>query len=82
MSGHMVDALNQVASEYQKRDDQKTAYLQWLAIWSAGSTIAVLLISGLFIFRPMARRVQQDIDTLWRFNENLKSGGRIKGSEG
>ena len=57
MSGHMVDALNQVVSAYQKRSDQRTAYLQWLAIWSAGSTIAVLLASGSFVFRPLLRRV-------------------------
>jgi PAS domain S-box-containing protein len=72
MSGHMVDALNQVASAYQKRSDQRTAYLLWLAIWTAGSTIVVLVISGLFVFRPMVRHVRQDMDMLRQFNETLE----------
>ena len=72
MSGRMVDALNQVASEYQKRDDQETDFLQWWAIWDAGSTILVLGLSVLLVFQPMVRRVHQDIDLLWRLKGNLE----------
>lgn len=72
MSGPMVDALNEVVSAYQKRDEEKTDFLQWWAIWDIGSTVVVLVLSGFLIFRPMARRVRQDIELLWQFNENLE----------
>ena len=72
MSGDMVDALNQIASAYQKRDDQETDFLQWWAIWDAGSTLLVLVLSVVLVFRPMVRRVRQDIDLLWRLKGNLE----------
>ena len=72
MSGRMVDALNRIALAYQKSDDEKADFLQWLAIWAAGSTILVLVLSVMFVFRPMARRVKQDIDLLWRLKGNLE----------
>jgi PAS domain S-box-containing protein len=72
MSGRMVDALNNVVSAYRDRDDQKSVYLLWLAIWSAGSTIVVLVLSGLLVFRPLVRHVKHDMDMLQRFSEILE----------
>jgi signal transduction histidine kinase len=72
MYGKMDQALNRVAAIYQSQSRNKTRFLQWLAIWSAGSTIAVLVVSGLWIFHPMVRRMQKDMDMLQEYNETLK----------
>lgn len=71
-SGLMVDALSRIAEAYQKSDDERTHFLQSLAIWTAVSTILVLFLSVVLVFRPMARRVKQDIDLLWRLKGNLE----------
>lgn len=77
MYGKMDEALNRVASVYQTQSQQKTRFLQWLAIWSAGSTIVVLVVSGLWIFHPMVRRVQKDMDLLQELNETLQRSAAI-----
>ncbi len=61
MSGNMVETLGKVVAAYQARSDRRTGYLRWLAFWSFASTALVLLISGLCVFRPMVRRVQEDM---------------------
>lgn len=72
MGGAMVDALDAVVAAYQRRSDEKTAYLQGLALWSFGSVIAVLGVSGLLVFRPMVERVRRDMETLRDFSDMLE----------
>lgn len=72
MSSKMADSLHRVAAIYEAQSQRRANFLRLLAFWSAGSTILVLVASGLWIFRPMARRVQQDVDSLRHYNETLR----------
>ena len=72
MAGAMVDALDAVVAAYQRRSDERTAYLRGLALWSFGSIIAVLGVSGLLVFRPMVERVRQDMEALREFSDMLE----------
>ncbi len=72
LSGAMLEGLDAVVAAYQKQSDAKVAALQRMALWSLYSTLGVLLLTGLFVFRPMAGRVRQDMDALTRFNETLE----------
>jgi len=47
-------------------------YIENFAFWSFIGTIAVLLVSGAFVFRPMIRRVQSDMESLAELNDSLE----------
>jgi signal transduction histidine kinase len=72
MFGKMTEALNRIAAIYLSQSQRTTAFLEWLAIWSAGSAIVVLVISGVWIFHPMVRRMEKDMDVLRQLNETVK----------
>jgi signal transduction histidine kinase len=71
-SGRLADGLDAVVSAYQREAEAKTDRLQELAIWSLGSTVAVLVISGWFVFRPMVHRVRKDMDAIGQLNATLE----------
>lgn len=68
----LAEGLDAVMSAYQQEAEAKTDRLQNLAVWSLGSTVAVLAISGWFVFRPMVHRVKTDMDALGELNETLE----------
>jgi signal transduction histidine kinase len=71
-SGRLADGLDAVVSAYQREAEVKTNRLQQLAVWSLGSTVAVLAISGWLVFRPMVHRVRNDMDAIGRLNATLE----------
>jgi signal transduction histidine kinase len=68
----LTEALDAVVSAYQREAAAKTDRLEGLAVWSLGSTVAVLAISGWFVFRPMVRRVKSDMVALAQLNDTLE----------
>jgi len=71
-SGKMVDALDKIVAVYQVQSSTKMNHLKQMASWSLGSTVIVLGLTGWFVFRPMVRRVRQDMNTLENWNEMLE----------
>lgn len=71
-SGRLADGLDAVVAAYQREAEAKTGRLQGLAIWFLGSTVAVLAISGWWVFRPMVHRVRNDVDAIGRLNATLE----------
>lgn len=72
LSGRMVEALDQVVAAYLRRSDEKIIYLHNLALWSLMSTLAVLGITGVVVFRPMVRRVHEEMASLEQLNDTLE----------
>lgn len=68
----LAEGLDAVVLAYQREVEATTDGLQNLAAWSLGSTVAVLAISGWFVFRPMVRRVRKDMDQLETLNDTLE----------
>jgi len=71
-SGKMVEALDKVVAAYQVQSYTKMNHLKQMASWSLGSTVIVLGLTGLFVFRPMVRRVRQEMDSLENWNDTLE----------
>lgn len=67
----ILEGLDAVAADYEQRSEATTARLRFLAIWSLASTLVVLLLDSWFVFRPMVRRVRQDVDDLNILNKTL-----------
>jgi len=72
LSGRMVEALDEVVAAYLRRSDEKIMYLHNLALWSLMSTLAVLGITGVVVFRPTVRRVHQEMASLEQLNDTLE----------
>jgi len=71
-SGRLADGLDAVAAAYQQEAEVKTGRLQGLALWTLGSTVAVLAISGWLVFRPMVHRVRKALDSIGQLNATLE----------
>ncbi len=72
LSGRMVEALDEVVAAYLRRSDEKVTYLHRLASFSLFSTLVVLAVTGLLVFRPMVRRVHQEMESLEQLNDTLE----------
>jgi PAS domain S-box-containing protein len=71
-SGRLSRGLDAVVAAYQHEAEQKTDRLQGLAAWSFGSTLSVLAVTGWFVFRPVVRRVREDVRELAELSEGLE----------
>ena len=63
--------LNAVIRQYQQLAASRLAVLRRLEAGAAGTILAILAASGLFIFRPMVRRICADRESLQGANEAL-----------
>ncbi|KHK03911.1 GGDEF domain-containing protein [Desulfovibrio sp. TomC] len=63
--------LNAVIRQYQQLAASRLAVLRRLEAGAAGTVLAILIASGLFIFRPMVRRICADRESLQGANEAL-----------
>lgn len=71
-SRRLVQGPDAVVWAYQREAVAQANRLQGLAAWSFGSTVALLAITGWFVFRPMARRVHADMEALADLNDTLE----------
>ncbi|OYW16800.1 MAG: hypothetical protein B7Z55_13820, partial [Planctomycetales bacterium 12-60-4] len=71
-SGKLVNGLDAVVAAYQDEAEQRSLKLNWLALWSFGSTLTLLLLTGLLVFRPMVRRVGADMRAMSDLNATLE----------
>lgn len=72
-SGKMLAALDHVVDHYQKQSEAKIARVERLERWIFWTTFLVLGATGLFIFRPMVRRVHQEMDRLAHSYQELNN---------
>ena len=56
--------LDSVVSQYQKDSEEKTARLEGIQSWALALTALLLAGIGIFIFRPMALRIQKEASQL------------------
>ncbi|MDA3792318.1 MAG: ATP-binding protein [Elusimicrobia bacterium] len=75
-SDSILDGLDYVVREYQvvaERDNRKLIYLQFLLMLT---TIVVLVLSGIFVFRPLFKKINIYIDKLSDSVAALKKSNR------
>jgi PAS domain-containing protein len=72
LSDRVNGALDAVVSAYQRQSETKTRQLRQAAYWSFLGTCLVLAFTGVFVFRPMARRVRQEMDAMEDLNQTLE----------
>lgn len=69
----ILNGLDAVVSAYDQESAAKNAQLRMLAGWSLASTLALLLVSGWFVFRPMVKRVRAHMAALDDLNATLEA---------
>jgi PAS domain S-box-containing protein len=69
VEGQLPATLESVARRYQQRHEAGVLFLQHQEIGTLASNLLVLLLTGLFLFRPMVRRI-------WREQEALQESER------
>lgn len=74
--GDLLNSLDAVVKQYQLESEARIARLKILQRWVVLSTMCVLLITGIFIFRPMLKRIRQKTDAL-----ELREAALIKANE-
>jgi PAS domain S-box-containing protein len=72
LEGQVMNGLQAVVDVYQEESRRRAVLLRQQAISSLTSTLLVLVLSGLFVFRPMVKRVQQEMVALKNINETLE----------
>lgn len=72
LEGQVIDGLEAVVEAYKAESSRRARLLRQQAISSLVSTLLVLGLSGLIVFRPMVNRVRQDMAALKNVNETLE----------
>jgi PAS domain S-box-containing protein len=64
VEGELPATLDAVARRYQQRDEAGVLFLQQQEIGTLATSLLVLLLMGLFLFRPMVRRIGREQEAL------------------
>ncbi len=72
LSDRVTGGLDAVVAAYQTQSEAKTTQLRQVAYSSFVGTYVVLAFTGWFVFRPMARRVHQEMGAMEDLNETLE----------
>jgi PAS domain S-box-containing protein len=64
VEGELPSTLDAVARRYQQRDEAGVLFLQQQEIGTLATSLLVLLLMGLFLFRPMVRRIGLEQEAL------------------
>ena len=72
LSDRVTGALDAVVAAYQTQSEAKTTRLRQVAYSSFVGTYIVLVFTGWFVFRPMAKRVHQEMGAMEDLNETLE----------
>lgn len=70
--GDLMRALDLVVSQYQKESETRMESLKTLNFFNFIIMILVLILMGIFVFRPMVRSVEKYTHELEAFNEKLQ----------
>ena len=69
--GGFLTGMDNIVSQYQLEAEEHVVGLRAIEFALLGLTLLVLLLEGLFIFRPAVRRLRQTIADLIQANERL-----------
>lgn len=69
--GDLLNSLDAVVKQYQLESEARIDRLKILQGWVVLSALGVLLITGVFLFRPMLKRIRQKTDALERHEAAL-----------
>jgi len=79
-SGELIRSLDAAVRQYQKESERKIANLEALQFFVLLSALFVLLLTGVFLFRPMVKRIKEkskelqiEDAVLLRSNEQLQN---------
>jgi len=72
LDGKVMNGLEAVVDVYQAESRRRAVLLRQQAISSLTSTLLVLILSAVFVFRPMVKRVRQEMVALKNINETLE----------
>jgi PAS domain S-box-containing protein len=72
LKGEVMEGLEAVVAVYREQSELRAAQLRRLAQSSLTSTLVVLALTGIIVFRPMVRRVRHDMEALRNLNETLE----------
>jgi nitrate/nitrite-specific signal transduction histidine kinase len=67
-SGFLI-GMDHIVSQYQREAEEHVAQLKYIEFTLLGLTLLVLLLEGLFVFRPAVQRLRQTIADLIQANE-------------
>lgn len=62
--GRLPEAFEAVARQYQQRDEAGVSFLQRQEIGMLAASLVLLLLIGLFLFRPMVRHIGREQEAL------------------
>jgi PAS domain S-box-containing protein len=71
--GEVMEALEEVVKVYQAFSESRAAKLRRLARFSIWSTLVVILLTGVLVFKPMISRVRSTMEDLGRLNDTLEA---------
>ncbi len=77
----LLDDLESAVLAYQNYSERQAADLVMLQSVALASTIGLVLIIGLFIFRPFIIKLNAEEDALWRRNDKLEERIRQRTEE-
>lgn len=72
-SGKVLEGLAAVVEVYQSQSEAKVSRARRFQRWLLRATLFILVLLGLFIFRPMVRQVRRDMEALEKANEQLEN---------
>lgn len=81
-SGDLLAALDEVTYLFQLESEQKTLKLLRISQISLVIALLVLVLQGMYIFRPMIRTIEQEKEKLVSLNEDLERQASIDGLTG
>ena len=70
--GNLIGLMENVNDIYQRENEDHLQRLANLQRWALGSMLIVILLTALFVFRPLARRIEQEVDNLTALNATLE----------
>jgi PAS domain S-box-containing protein len=69
----LLSHLDRIVSQYQLENEEKVAQVQILRHLTVIVTLGLLVFSGLFVFRPMVRRIHRNVAELASAEERFRS---------
>lgn len=81
-SGQLMKSLDEVTYRFQLENERKTFQLQRIGQMSLFFGLLVLLLQGLYIFRPMIRTIEHEKKALINLNQELDKQANTDGLTG
>ena len=78
-SGELLTALDEITYLFQLESEQQTLTLLRIAQGSLVIALFVLLLQGLYIFRPMIHTIEKEKEKLVKLNEDLERQASVDG---